>query len=369
MKLTHNYRSRCRGIIALTFVICIGCKSSQEREFHMPVFNDESDTKIEIISDELFGINSVLDIYSYKEYIVVIAYDAENDNFLHIFNHNGEKLCDAVQNGRGPKEVLRIDNSWIDNVNGDVGFVNQMQNKMVCVNIDSLLSDGAKTISEIGMILPGWLEFTCPIPARDRKIIIQNVSPVKDTTGFPRITVEDRFGEIIAQHKDFPEPDPQKRYIMYNESIVSISPNGRNLAIGTLWGGILEIYSLEEGLELKNVKYFIKPDFIAHSGYGEPNEKTQYGFRDIDASNEYIYSVINGEVYSELYSLYTGVERTAKLICNNISVFDWTGTPVKKINTDYEIERFCIDENDEIVYAVVTDSLGRPFLGKFHIDI
>ena len=72
---------------------------------------------------------------------------------------------------------------------------------------------------------------------------------------------------------------------------------------------------------------------------------------------------------SELYSLYTGVERTAKLICNNISVFDWTGTPVKKINTDYEIERFCIDENDEIVYAVVTDSLGRPFLGKFHIDI
>ena len=369
MKLTHNYRSRCRGIIALTFVICIGCKSSQEREFHMPVFNDESDTKIEIISDELFGINSVLDIYSYKEYIVVIAYDAENDNFLHIFNHNGEKLCDAVQNGRGPKEVLRIDNSWIDNVNGDVGFVNQMQNKMVCVNIDSLLSDGAKTISEIGMILPGWLEFTCPIPARDRKIIIQNVSPVKDTAGFPRITVEDRFGEIIAQHKDFPEPDPQKRYIMYNESIVSISPNGRNLAIGTLWGGILEIYSLEEGLELKNVKYFIKPDFIVHSGYGEPNEKTQYGFRDIDASNEYIYSVINGEVYSELYSLYTGVGRTAKLICNNISVFDWTGTPVKKINTDYEIERFCIDENDEMVYAVVTDSLGRPFLGKFHIDI
>ena len=79
--------------------------------------------------------------------------------------------------------------------------------------------------------------------------------------------------------------------------MTSVSPDGEKMAVGTLWGGILEIYSLRDGLELQRTGYFIEPDFIAHSGYGEMTENTRFGFIDIDVTDDLIYTVIDGETY------------------------------------------------------------------------
>ena len=354
-----------QGLIALAAFLSSCCSPSSEDRYALPEFDNVSDSKVEIISEELFGINRVSDIFVMEDHVVVGAYNAEDNTVLQVFDREGAELCHAVQYGRGPKEVLSMLNLWSDKGKGVVGIVDQNQNKEVYVDIDRLLEEGPVSITEEGVTLPSWFQEMRPVPATGRKVVIRNISPIKDTAGFYRITVEDSTGSITGRSRSYPLPDRDKCFIIYNEAMTSVSPDGEKMAVGTLWGGILEIYSLRDGIELKDVEYFIEPDFIAHSGYGEMTENTRFGFIDIDVTDDLIYTVIDGETYP--LRSQGDFSKDEKQHGNNISIFDWNGQPVRKIMTDYEIKKLCVDEESQVAYTVVVDSLKRPFLGRINI--
>ena len=336
-----------------------------EAEYAMPEFKEETSAEFTILSEELFGINGIADLFVIGDYVVVGAYNVENNSVLHVFDKNGTGLCHAVQRGRGPREVLSLLNLWSDREKGTVGIVDLQQNKEVSVEIGKLIADGPVSITDKRMQLPSWFRESIPVPSTGRKVIFRIISPQKDTGAFNRITVEDAAGNVVGYSRSYPIPDRDKCFIIYNEAMTSVSPDGEKMAVGTLWGGILEIYSLRDGLELQRTGYFIEPDFIAHSGYGEMTENTRFGFIDIDVTDDLIYTVIDGETYP--LRSQGDFSKDEKQHGNNISIFDWNGQPVRKIMTDYEIKKLCVDEESQVAYTVVVDSLKRPFLGRINI--
>lgn len=148
-----------QGLIALAAFLSSCCSPSSEDRYALPEFDNVSDAKVEIISEELFGINRVSDIFVMEDHVVVGAYNAEDNTVLQVFDREGAELCHAVQYGRGPKEVLSILNLWSDKGKGVVGIVDQNQNKEVYVDIDRLLEEGPVSITEEGgdsaLMVPG----------------------------------------------------------------------------------------------------------------------------------------------------------------------------------------------------------------------
>lgn len=354
-----------QGLMALTVILCIGCNSKTETEYAMPNFKEVSSAEVTVLSEELFGLSNILDVFSYRSHIIVIAYNRENNTLLHIFSKTGELVCETLKRGRGPKELNWIYSFWFDQDSGRLQFFDRVQNKTVDININRILAEGAVSISETHNQFPGWFTHICPLDDGNREIIIRNIHSEADTTGFVRIEMRDSSGNTIAQHKDFPESDPKKRFIIYGDDMVSVSPDGERMAIGTSWGCVLELYSIKDNLQLENVEYLIKPDFIAHNGYGEMTENTRFGFIDIDVTDDLIYTVIDSETYP--LKSRGDFSKDEKRHGDNISIFGWDGRPVRKIKTDYEIKKLCVDEESGLVYAVVVDSLKRPFLGRINI--
>ena len=355
--------------MALTVILYIGCNSKTETEYAMPNFKEVSSAEVTVLSEELFGLSNILDVFSYRSHIIVIAYNRENNTLLHIFSKTGELVCETLKRGRGPKELNWIYSFWFDQDSGRLQFFDRVQNKTVDININRILAEGAVSISETHNQFPGWFTHICPLDDGNREIIIRNIHSEADTTGFVRIEMRDSSGNTIAQHKDFPESDPKKRFIIYGDDMVSVSPDGERMAIGTSWGCVLELYSIKDNLQLENVEYLIKPDFIAHNGYGEMTENTRFGFSDLYTSDSFIYSVLSNKAFSAKKSESRAHNTEKYTIYNNICIFDWESNPIKKISTDFQVRKLCVDEDLNIGYAVVADSLGRPFLGKFHIDI
>lgn len=358
-----------QGLMALTVILCIGCNSKTGTEYAMPNFKEVSSAEVTVLSEELFGLSNILDVFSYRSHIIVIAYNRENNTLLHIFSKTGELVCETLKRGRGPKELNWIYSFWFDQDSGRLQFFDRVQNKTVDININRILAEGAVSISETHNQFPGWFTHICPLDDGNREIIIRNIHSEADTTGFVRIEMRDSSGNTIAQHKDFPESDPKKRFIIYGDDMVSVSPDGERMAIGTSWGCVLELYSIKDNLQLENVEYLIKPDFIAHNGYGEMTENTRFGFSDLYTSDSFIYSVLSNKAFSAKKSESRAHNTEKYTIYNNICIFDWESNPIKKISTDFQVRKLCVDEDLNIGYAVVADSLGRPFLGKFHIDI
>lgn len=370
LKIADKFWLRCsQGLMTLTVIFCIGCNSKTETEYAIPNFKEVSSAKVTILSEELFGLSNILDIFSYKSYIVVIAYNRENNTLLHIFNKTGELVCETLKRGRGPKELNWIYSFWFDQDSGRLQFFDRVQNKTVDIDINKILTEGPISISEIHNQFPGWFTHICPLYDGNREIIIRNIHSEADTTGFVRIEMRDSSGNIIAQYKDFPESDPKKRFIIYGDDIVSISPDGEKMSIGTSWGCVLELYSIKNNIQLENIEYLIEPDFIAHNGYGEMTDNTRFGFSDLYTSDSVVYSVLSNKAFSAKKSESRAHNTEEPAIYNNICIFDWEGNPIKKISMDFQIRKLCVDEDLNIGYAVVADSLGRPFLGKFHIDI
>ena len=136
----------------------------------------------------------------------------------------------------------------------------------------------------------------------------------------------------------------------------SVSPDEEKFVITSTLGGILEIFSMKDG-ELSNIatKYFIEPDFSIEGNFYN-YDNLIYSFCDLCATDDAIYAAYGGE--SDFKSS-TG--------CHNIAIFDWNGNPLKLIRTGHRIERLCLDNEENTLYAMIQDSEGRPYIGRIRL--
>jgi len=163
-----------------------------------------------------------------------------------------------------------------------------------------------------------------------------------------------RDGEEIASYPTFPIEDRVLARLMYNHDVVSLSPDGKRMAVGTGFGAILETFDLRDGIRNISTSYFIEPKVdIKSDDIFWPTEETINGFGTIYAGNDLVYTTFGG----------TSEPGFPK----KIAIFDWYGNPVRLITTDSNIFRICVDEADGTLYALIIDEHEELILARMDI--
>ena len=331
-------------------------------KYRAPKFPVERDGRWEIISGELYV--QVSDIWEYDSVLVVPSYDRQTKHELGIYSKKtGRLLYSGINYGNGPGESLSgYRNTSLDGVM--MSYYDFEKGRALFVNVDSLMR-GSYAYEEQSLEIPA--ETRVMQNAGDNMILyMSNRSEYADTSSSKRFTLQEiSTGRTVLSYDYFPVEDDAVRYRLYNFTYsLAISPDKSRFAVGTLWGAVLETYSIGVDSILRlYTGYFAEPEFDAvHLSLAE-NEHTVFGFRDLYAENDRLYAVYNGEHISS-----AEVERSSSLVFNDIAVLDWKGNPVELICTDYNIDHICYSARDNAVYASVWDEDGVMYLARLDLD-
>ena len=159
---------------------------------------------------------------------------------------------------------------------------------------------------------------------------------------------------MSADYNDFPIDTPEERSVWLSPAI-AVSPDCKKMVVGTLYGGVLELFDLSKGIELKAIRKFYPPVVQYLSGTIQNTKETVWGFSALCATDEKVYSVFIGDKNPNLF--------------NNLSVFDWDGRELIKYNTDCLILRICasIREPNKL-YGIAFSKTREFYLVSFTFD-
>ena len=342
---------------AAAMLLSVSCS-----KYRAPKFPVERDGRWEIISGELYV--QVSDIWEYDSVLVVPSYDRQTKHELGIYSKKtGRLLYSGINYGNGPGESLSgYRNTSLDGVM--MSYYDFEKGRALFVNVDSLMR-GSYAYEEQSLEIPA--ETRVMQNAGDNMILyMSNRSEYADTSSSKRFTLQEiSTGRTVLSYDYFPVEDDAVRYRLYNFTYsLAISPDKSRFAVGTLWGAVLETYSIGvDSISRLYTGYFAEPEFDAvHLSLAE-NEHTVFGFRDLYAENDRLYAVYNGEHISS-----AEVERSSSLVFNDIAVLDWKGNPMELICTDYNIDHICYSARDNAVYASVWDEDGVMYLARLDLD-
>ena len=82
--------------------------------------------------------------------------------------------------------------------------------------------------------------------------------------------------------------------------------------------------------------------------FAHPYENNREGYIDSYATDKRVYLLYSGRSIED-----TNVNSHEKArLANQIHVYDWNGKPIKKFETDVDLEKICINETENIIYAI-----------------
>lgn len=344
------------------FVFSNSCSNGDIR-YSAPEFKKMTTARFELMTDELVGVNSVNDMYLYKSYIVLVSYNAKIDSYIHIFDkHTGTCVNHSIHRGRGSHEVMFNLMPTFDVSSGILSFYDLEQSRRMSFQIDSLVAGTFSGIWEPLTCLP--LSKACDLPNGNR-LYFHNESFLHPDD-IPRFELVSPGGDVLSSDDSWLEIDDlKKRYLMYISSILEVSPDGSKCLFSPEWGGIFEIYSLSGNrLQKEHTAYFIEPHLSPSAGgaYADFSPETILAFNDIFVTDDNIYCSYDG-VVKPYYTWQLPVDEKP-LYYTKLVIFDWNCKGLKCIKTDYRIERICVDESTDTVYAIVKDKYGCSFLAR-----
>ena len=351
------------GLLVLYCLLLFGCRNGGDR-YSQPRFSDKREVSVEIIAGP-FTYTMVSAIEETGSYLVVMAADAMDHSFCHVFDKSGQLLCNTLREGRGPGELLALEGN-LSVRNGRVEFLDRLTKTMFSFDVDSLLmalSSGLSAPIESYSVFSLLKAEDYRNDFHDMTLVHQKISPrmVESGEEMRRLSVFDDLGNLVSRFDSFAEEDEWKNWA--DTYHFSISPDGTKLAVVPTWSGTLELFDLP-GLTPIYVGYFAPQEFESPSGSVSLTEKSAIQFSDIVSSDKEVYAVWGGDVAflpnREL------PEELQAIPANKIDVFDWKGKPVKQIITDYRIHRICLDEPAGCLYAIVSDKEESYYLGRVY---
>lgn len=343
---------KSKSILFSLILLFVQCAETGE-EYQAPGFKEEKHLDFEILSDEL--MYSPHTILGCGDKIVISGYSNSGGPTCYVYDKEGMLLKTGINQGRGPAETM----SGYMNVtaeNGVISYHDIMLQQTLSFKLSDFLSDDVMSVEKKQLDLPGWCTFFSEMSdARELRIISR--SYLNDLE-LPQRTVEllDKDGHV-SSYDGSPFENRMESYYASSQPFVAISPDGSKMAVGSSIGMVLEVFSLEDGIELTNVRKFLDPK-ITQNEYGyERLPDSVYGMEYLKAYEDGIYALYDGETtYSQVRS------DRSRLMFKNIAVFDWTGTPQTLYKTDYRMRNMCLF--DGIIYAILQDVEGKCYLGK-----
>ena len=164
-----------------------------------------------------------------------------------------------------------------------------------------------------------------------------------------------RGKEIAMNHLD--------RFILY-QGVLASSAYGNYFVIGTFYCDNLEFYRIENGkaelikkYETYDAKAVMNGGMIRIDNDCIVNYMEAYG-------GKYCYMLYYGKPYVENNERYSRAS-------SRIIVFDWDGNYIKSYKTDRPVYSFCVDEENNIIYASAHDDNDETGggAGIFKFDI
>ena len=184
----------------------------------------------------------------------------------------------------------------------------------------------------------------------------------------------DYSGTSLAYIGDYPlEKETDLPFNVIGSAFMSIMtshPTANRFAVGTNYGAMLDVLAWDlQDLSLERIGGICeyKPQVTSRSYQGTPNfvpnEKTRWGYINMDSDSDYIYALYSGRFQREGMPYWLG---------NTIHVFDWDGNPVCRINLDKDVrdiavvqgKLYAMYEDAEIGYQIIEYVLPDKFSGK-----
>lgn len=337
-------------VIALALLTVYGC-ADNTREYILPEFDEVVEIRAEVLSEDI-GFNVIKDVLLYKNYIIVLAYDAKTGKNVHIYDkRSGKQLCSAIHTGRGPSEILGyFKNGQIDKLSGILTIYDQTQQCLLNIDIGQLLTNQQIDVEHVPLQeCSAWTRRVFNLDD-GFQLRISNVGFAANDTTTKRFEITDPCGTKVGSSDIWHIEDSKDRFYVYDADHVEFSPDRQKLVIGTSYGAILETYSIGNGkITPQFIGKFIQPS-VEFATSDADFSRTILGFNDIYVSGNKIYSSYDGEAVGN---------RNASDVFHDIAIWSITGEAIKMVKTDKTIEKICYDDMEQVLYAIVSDIEGN----------
>ena len=327
--------SDSKYLIFLLFITACSGNSSNFSSREKKIFGKSLDVKCTIgVPAEIVSIDSLLLFYDRYEQKTITIYDIKNNRLV----------CRFLNEGQGPNEILPPLKLSVSILKKEL-YVFQMQTG--CLNVYN--------VAEIAKPEPDMTskEKFCfeERPANVKKLANNFVGIGFFEKG--RYHTYDELGNVVDMAGVYPfngeRMDAHARFFLYQGHLCA-SSDQVHFVLGTSYSDNLEFYEVRNNkiiLLKKYETYDVKARF-EHTV--EINDNCIISYKGTYPTDKHCYMLYSGKLYAD----YKKDEyRTRKII-----VFDWKGNYIRSFEADNNIFSFCVDENEQNLYAITEDEGG-----------
>jgi len=164
-----------------------------------------------------------------------------------------------------------------------------------------------------------------------------------------RFGIYDNNGEFLYTGGTYPYQGEGMKistaYTLYQGQICA-NPEKNYFAAGCLFSDHISFYEVTENEVILRKEYYSYDTTVGYTNRLEIKNNSILNYTWAFGTASYYYMLFSGKTYGETGKTGGG---------HYIIVFDWQGNYVKTYNTDYEIYTFCVDENNNCIYATALD--------------
>lgn len=330
-------------------LITILCSCQKQRSAYAPpTFPEVKKIHAHRLSDELL-ISYPLDMAVSEDYIFILA--LADNAWLQVYDKTtGQLLGSFVTRGQGPGEATTANMCYYNAREKKIFVYDESSMKLLTYQFDKDADNWGALIEERSFYdLGGTLRRVWEL--RNGRFLVDGQLGTKSDQQKRFQMLAD--AKVVADYNDFPIDTPKERSV-WSSPAIAISPDCKKMAVGTLYGGILELFDLSQNIELRAIRKFYPPVVQYLSGTIQNTEETVWGFSALCATDERIYSVFIGNKNPNLF--------------NNLSVFDWDGRELIKYNTDCLVLRICASTQEpNKLYGIAFSETHEFYLVSFSL--
>ncbi|MES2828864.1 MAG: BF3164 family lipoprotein [Bacteroidota bacterium] len=147
--------------------------------------------------------------------------------------------------------------------------------------------------------------------------------------------------------KGIPKGIPFYSWKRAQESFMALSPSTDRVVLVNRFSDQIEIFdrSSRESITVKGPENFVVEFTPFKDGRNvdmmQRNDKTRFGFTEISVTDNFIYALFSG------YNENSGNAEFGK----TLYIYDWEGTPIKKLTFDRLVSSIAVSDDDKTLYA------------------
>ena len=147
------------------------------------------------------------------------------------------------------------------------------------------------------------------------------------------------------------------------------NPTHNKFAFGCLYSDYLAFYEIKNNEIVVKKEYFSKDADVEFGSSTLENGATMFRlFQKDNTVRNYNSSFGSGTYCYMLFNGKTNEENEKCRTCGNyIIVFDWDGNYIRTFQSDYEIFDFYVEEENNLIYAIVLGDDGEKNVAKFKL--